>query len=75
MLAIPGEEAEAINMAIDCVGQAEDNKLTEDLVRFLMGDKDGVPKVLKIRQGNGRWLPAAVYSMIFALQCVVILFF
>ena len=45
LLAIPGEDNEAINMAIDCVGQAGETKLIEELVRFLMGDKDGIPKV------------------------------
>ena len=46
LLAIPGEDNEAINMAIDCVGQAGETKLIEELVRFLMGDKDGIPKVV-----------------------------
>lgn len=46
LLAIPGEDNDAINMAIDCVGQANETKLIEDLVRFLMGDRDGMPKVV-----------------------------
>ena len=36
----------AINLAVDCVGQANDMNLTNELVKYLMGDKDGVPKVL-----------------------------
>lgn len=45
LLSIPGENDAALSLAVDCVGKAEDNKLTSDLVRFLMGDADGVPKV------------------------------
>ena len=45
LLAIPGEDDAALNLAIDCVSQANDVKLMEDLTRFLMGDRDGLPKV------------------------------
>lgn len=45
LLAVPGEDNTAINMAVDCVGQANDTNLTNELVKYLMGDRDGVPKV------------------------------
>jgi HEAT repeat protein len=42
---VPGEDEAAINLAVDCVGRANDPNLTNELVKFLVGDRDGVPKV------------------------------
>ena len=39
------QEEEALNMAIQAVGRANDDQLTHTLVEYLMGDPDGVPKV------------------------------
>ena len=40
-----GENSQAIELAIETVGRANDDQLTHELVNFLMGDTDGVPKV------------------------------
>ena len=39
------EDGQAIELAIETVGRANDDALTAQLVEFLMGDTDGVPKV------------------------------
>lgn len=39
------EDGQAIELAIETVGRANDDKLTEQLIEFLMGDIDGTPKV------------------------------
>ena len=38
-------EAEAIDLAVQCVGKAQDESLTHLLIEYLMGDHDGMPKV------------------------------
>ncbi|WAQ97925.1 WDR19-like protein [Mya arenaria] len=40
-----GENSQAIELAIETVGRANDDQLTHELVNFLMGDTDGVPKI------------------------------
>ncbi|XP_013928509.1 PREDICTED: WD repeat-containing protein 19 [Thamnophis sirtalis] len=37
----------AIDMAIDTVGQAKDEALTDQLINYLMGENDGIPKEAK----------------------------
>ena len=39
------EDSPAINMAIETVGQAQEEQLTRQLIDYLMGETDGVPKV------------------------------
>ena len=39
------EDGQAIELAIETVGRANDDSLTAQLVEFLMGDVDGTPKV------------------------------
>jgi WD repeat-containing protein 19 len=39
------EDGQAIELAIETVGRANDDSLTAQLVEFLMGDIDGMPKV------------------------------
>ena len=39
------DSANAIDLAIETVGRAQDSLLTNQLVDFLMGDHDGQPKV------------------------------
>ena len=39
------EDSAALTMAIETVGQANDDQLTRQLIDFLMGEIDGVPKV------------------------------
>ena len=40
------ENDAAIAMAIETVGQAKDEQLTKMLIDYLMGEEDGIPKVL-----------------------------
>lgn len=39
------ENENAVDMAIETVGRAQDSLLTNQLVDFLMGERDGQPKV------------------------------
>ena len=39
------EDPESLNLAIETVGQAQDENLTRQLIDFLMGESDGSPKV------------------------------
>ena len=40
-----GEDSQAIELAIETVGRANDEALTRQLIDFLMGETDNVPKV------------------------------
>jgi WD repeat-containing protein 19 len=40
-----GEDGQAIELAIETVGRANDESLTRMLIDFLMGETDNVPKV------------------------------
>ncbi|XP_073252735.1 WD repeat-containing protein 19-like [Porites lutea] len=42
-----GEDGESIELAIETVGQAADEVLTHQLIDFLMGEADGIPKEAK----------------------------
>lgn len=39
------EDTQSIELAIETVGQANDDQLTHSLIDFLMGETDGMPKV------------------------------
>lgn len=39
------EDSESIQMAIDVIAAANDDGLTRQLIDFLMGEVDGIPKV------------------------------
>lgn len=39
------EDSESIQMAIDVIAAASDDGLTRQLIDFLMGEVDGIPKV------------------------------
>ena len=39
------ENSDSLNLAVDVVGSAADNKLTTHLMNYLLGDVDGDPKV------------------------------
>ncbi|XP_043548785.1 WD repeat-containing protein 19 isoform X2 [Chiloscyllium plagiosum] len=41
------EDGQAIEMAIEAVGQAKDDMLTSQLIDYLMGESDGMPKDAK----------------------------
>ena len=40
-----GDDTQAIELAIETVGRANDPTLTRQLIDFLMGETDGLPKV------------------------------
>lgn len=40
-----GEDGQAIELAIETVGRANDDQLTRQLIDFLMGETDNIPKV------------------------------
>lgn len=43
----------ALDMAIETVGKAKSEELTHSLIEFLMGEPDGVPKVvIRISKGH-----------------------
>ena len=42
----PPNDEKAIEMAIETVGLANNNALTHGLIDYLMGERDGVPKVI-----------------------------
>ncbi|XP_046339799.1 WD repeat-containing protein 19-like isoform X2 [Haliotis rufescens] len=42
-----GEDSQAIELAIETVGRANDDQLTHQLIDFLMGETDGMPKDAK----------------------------
>lgn len=39
------EDEQHIDLAIETIGQADDEALTQQLIDYLMGDTDGMPKV------------------------------
>jgi len=45
MLKANPEDAEAISLAIDAVAASSDDHLTNQLIEFLLGETDGMPKV------------------------------
>ena len=55
------EDGQAIELAIETVGRANDDLLTKQLVDFLMGDVDGSPKVrlrdVRLRAQSGAVRP------------------
>ena len=42
------DEEKALTMAIETISQAGDEQLTHTVVDFLMGETDGVPKVIEL---------------------------
>lgn len=65
-----GEESEAINMAIELVGVANDDSLTKQLLSYLLGDTDGMPKdaryLFKLYMARKRYREAAKTAVIIA---------
>ena len=49
------EDAEAISLAIDAVAAASDDHLANQLIEFLLGETDGVPKVSTTRTQGTFW--------------------
>lgn len=46
------EDTQSIELAIETVGQANDDTLTHQLIDFLMGETDGMPKVSSLITQN-----------------------
>jgi WD repeat-containing protein 19 len=43
------EDAAAVSLAIDVVAAASDDRLANQLIEFLLGETDGMPKVSIVR--------------------------
>lgn len=43
--AFSNEENNALSMAVDCVATSNDERLVNELIEYLLGESDGVPKV------------------------------
>jgi WD repeat-containing protein 19 len=54
LLSSPLNDGRALELAIDVVGVAKSDILTHELIDYLMGEKDGVPKV-EIDTCNSSW--------------------
>ena len=46
------EDNQSIEMAIETVGRANDEALTSQLIDYLMGEIDNVPKVQRVTDGD-----------------------
>ncbi len=61
-----------LDAAIDIVGKARNDKLTQDLTNFLMGDTDGVPKdpnyIYKLHMALENYTEAAKAAMAIAAK-------
>ncbi len=45
-------EAKCIDLAVECIGRANNDALTNILIEYLMGDHDGSPKVIQFKSFN-----------------------
>ena len=68
----PEKEAEAIELAVQCVGKAKDESLTHLLIEYLMGDHDGMPKdakyLFKLYLSLKQYVEAAKTAILIARQ-------
>jgi WD repeat-containing protein 19 len=68
----PEKEAEAIELAVQCVGKANDESLTHLLIEYLMGDHDGMPKdakyLFKLYLSLKQYVEAAKTAILIARQ-------
>ncbi|XP_055600777.1 WD repeat-containing protein 19 [Uranotaenia lowii] len=66
------EENTALSLAIDCVASANDEKLSNQLIEFLLGETDGVPKdpklLFRLYMAKKQYKEAAKAAMIIANQ-------
>ena len=66
------EENVALSLAIDCVASANDEKLSNQLIEFLLGETDGVPKdpklLFRLYMAKKQFKEAAKAAMIIANQ-------
>ncbi|XP_058834907.1 WD repeat-containing protein 19 [Topomyia yanbarensis] len=66
------EENMALSLAIDCVASANDEKLSNQLIEYLLGELDGVPKdpklLFRLYMAKRQFKEAAKAAMIIANQ-------
>ncbi|GAB6019440.1 WD repeat-containing protein 19 [Chamberlinius hualienensis] len=66
------DEGAAIHLATDAVGKAQDSQLTQQLIRHLLGEADGVPKepkyLFKLYMACGQYKEAAKTATIIARE-------
>ncbi|XP_062563462.1 WD repeat-containing protein 19 [Armigeres subalbatus] len=66
------EENTALSLAIDCVASANDEKLSNQLIEYLLGETDGVPKdpklLFRLYMAKRQFKEAAKAAMIIANQ-------
>ncbi|XP_058063715.1 WD repeat-containing protein 19 [Anopheles bellator] len=69
---VGSEENAALSLAIDCVASAGDEKLSNQLIEFLLGESDGVPKdpklLFRLYMAKRQFKEAAKAAMIIANQ-------
>lgn len=66
------DESSALSLAIDCVATANDEKLTNQLIEYLLGESDGVPKdpklIFRLYMAKKEFKEAAKTAVIIASQ-------
>ncbi|XP_058129497.1 WD repeat-containing protein 19 [Anopheles ziemanni] len=69
---VGNEENAALSLAIDCVASAGDEKLSNQLIEYLLGESDGVPKdpklLFRLYMAKRQFKEAAKAAMIIANQ-------
>ncbi|XP_049544255.1 WD repeat-containing protein 19 [Anopheles darlingi] len=69
---VGSEENAALSLAIDCVASAGDEKLSNQLIEYLLGESDGVPKdpklLFRLYMAKRQFKEAAKAAMIIANQ-------
>ncbi|KAJ8298290.1 hypothetical protein KUTeg_024821 [Tegillarca granosa] len=67
-----GEDGQAIELAIETVGRANDDQLTRQLIDFLMGETDNIPKdakyLFRLYMALKQWREAARTAIIIARE-------
>jgi WD repeat-containing protein 19 len=65
-------DSSAIDFAVDAIGLAKNDMLTHEVINFLMGDVDGIPKdaryIFKLYMSLGQFKEAARTAIIIAKE-------
>lgn len=71
-LSCQSNDEEAIELAIATIGEAKTDSLTHELIDFLMGERDGIPKdakyIFKLYMSLGQFKEAARTAVIIARE-------
>jgi WD repeat-containing protein 19 len=71
-LQCPSNDEAAIELAINTIGEAKNDSLTHELIDFLMGERDGIPKdakfIFKLYMSLGQFKEAARTAVIIARE-------